>query len=375
MTIGIDLVGTNLGSGTKTYNINFCNELNSLKFSSNIKIFICRNYLSQITKKKNKRIKYLIKPNFLSISFFRLLWMQLILPFELKFLGIKKLYSPMNFSPILSKFLNIKSILCLHSNLPWVYFNLMPGNLLRNFITKKLMEMSIYSCDLLIVNSNFAKKEIVKALRLYKKNIKVIYLGVSKIFTLKKYEKKIIKNFNYNQKYILSVISCVRYHNIINLLKAFKLLIKNYDIKLVLVLQILDKNYFLDIIKFIANNSLEQKIIIFSNLSIDQLPRLYKNAQIYVFTSYCEVFGFTSLEAMSKKIPVVISNKSALFEINRNAAIYFNPDDIIHIKNSLKKVMLSKKLSKQLVQKGNLQFKKFNSEENIKKTIDLIQNF
>ena len=87
------------------------------------------------------------------------------------------------------------------------------------------------------------------------------------------------------------------------------------------------------------------------------------------------VFGFTSLEAMSKKIPVVISNKSALFEINRNAAIYFNPDDIIQIKNSLKKVMLSKKLSKQLVQKGNLQFKKFNSEENIKKTIDLIQNF
>ena len=375
MTIGIDLVGTNLGSGTKTYNITFCNELNSLKFSSNIKIFICRSYLSQINKKKNKRIKYLIKPNFLSISFFRLLWMQLILPFELKFLGIKKLYSPMNFSPILNKFLNIKSILCLHSNLPWVYFNLMPGNLLRNFITKKLMEISIYSCHLLIVNSNFAKKEIVNALRLYKKNIKVIYLGVSKIFTLKKYEKKIIKNFNYNQKYILSVISCVRYHNIINLLKAFKLLIKNYDIKLVLVLQILDKNYFLDIKKFIADNSLEQKIIIFSNLSIDQLPRLYKNAQIYVFTSYCEVFGFTSLEAMSKKIPVVISNKSALFEINGNAAIYFNPDNIIQIKNSLKKVILSKKLCKQLVQKGNLQLKKFNSEENIKKTIDLIQNF
>lgn len=375
MTIGIDIVGTNLGSGTKTYNITFCNELNSLKLSSNIKIFICRSYLSQITKNKNKRIEYLIKPNFLSISFFRLLWMQLILPFELKFLGITKLYSPMNFSPILNKFLNIKSILCLHSNLPWVYFNLMPGNLLRNFITKKLMEISIYSCDLLIVNSNFAKKEIVKALRLYKKNIKVIYLGVSKIFTLKKYEKKIIKNFNYNQKYILSVISCVRYHNIINLLKAFKLLIKNYDIKLVLVLQILDKNYFLDIKKFIADNSLEQKIIIFSNLSIDQLPRLYKNAQIYVFTSYCEVFGFTSLEAMSKKIPVVISNKSALFEINGNAAIYFNPDNIIQIKNSLKKVILSKKLCKQLVQKGNLQLKQFNSEENIKKTIDLIQNF
>ena len=48
--------------------------------------------------------------------------------------------------------------------------------------------------------------------------------------------KKSIKNFNYEDKYILSVMSCVRYHNIINLLKAFKLLIKeiNYNIKLVL---------------------------------------------------------------------------------------------------------------------------------------------
>ena len=55
MTIGIDLVGTNLASGTKTYNINFCNELNSLKLSANIKIFVCKSYLSQITKKKKQK--------------------------------------------------------------------------------------------------------------------------------------------------------------------------------------------------------------------------------------------------------------------------------------------------------------------------------
>jgi len=50
MTIGIDLVGTNLGSGTKTYNINLCNELSLLKLSSNIKVFICKSYLGQIIK-------------------------------------------------------------------------------------------------------------------------------------------------------------------------------------------------------------------------------------------------------------------------------------------------------------------------------------
>ena len=95
----------------------------------------------------------------------------------------------MNFIPIISKFLKIKTILCLHSNLPWCYFNLMPGNFIRNFITKKLMEISIYSSDLLIVNSNFAKKEIVKILNLHQKNIKVVNLGINRIFFSKKKKK------------------------------------------------------------------------------------------------------------------------------------------------------------------------------------------
>jgi len=372
MTIGIDLVGTNLGSGTKTYNINLCNELNTLKLSSNVKIFICKNYLPQIIQKKNDKIEYLIKPDFLSITLFRFFWMQFIFPFELKLLGIKKLYSPMNFIPIISKFLKIKTILCLHSNLPWIYFNFMPGSFIRNFITKKLMEISIYTCDLLVVNSNFAKKEIIKTLRLSKKKIHVVYLGISRIFFLKK--KKKINNFNYKQKYILSVMSCVRYHNIINLLAAFSLLIKNYNLKIVLALQVLDKSYFLEIKKFIKDNSLEKNVVIFSNLNINQLPELYKNAKLYVFTSYCEVFGLTSLEAMSQRTPVIISNKSALPEINGKAAMYFNPDNIEEINDTFKRVLFDRKLQLKLIQNGLKLLNKYNNNKNIKKTINIINS-
>ena len=378
MTIAIDFVGTNLGSGTKTYNINFCNQLSKVELTENIKIFICKSYLNHITIEinQNNRIEYIVKSNLLSITLLRLLWMQFILPFELKLQGVKKIYSPMNFSPILAKFLNIKIVLCLHSNLPWVYFNLMPGNRLRNFFTKKLMELSIYTSDHLLVDSYFAKEEISKILNLYKKKIDVIYLNINNKFLSENFKKKSIKNFNYEDKYILSVMSCVRYHNIINLLKAFKLLIKeiNYNIKLVLVLQILDKKYFLEVKKHIEDNFVEDKIFIYSNLDSDELPSLYKFSQLYVFTSYCEVFGLTSLEAMSQGIPVVISNRSALPEINGNAALYFDPDDVDEIKNSLNKVMLDKNLRAELIQNGKEQLNKFNSEKNIKKTIDIIQN-
>jgi glycosyltransferase involved in cell wall biosynthesis len=378
MTIAIDFVGTNLGSGTKTYNINFCNQLNKVELTENIKIFICKSYLNHIALEinENSRIEYIVKSNLLSITLLRLLWMQFILPFELKLLGVKKIYSPMNFSPILAKFLNIKIVLCLHSNLPWVYFNLMPGNSIRNFFTKKLMELSIYTSDHLLVDSYFAKEEISKILNLYKKKIDVIYLNINNKFLSENFKKKSIRNFDYEDKYILSVMSCVRYHNIINLLKAFKLLIKeiNYNIKLVLVLQILDKKYFREVKKYIEDNFAEDKIFIYSNLDSDELPNLYKSSQLYVFTSYCEVFGLTTLEAMSQGIPVVISNRSALPEINGNAALYFDPDDVDQIKNLLNKVMLDKKLRAELIQNGKEQLKKFNSEKNIKKTIDIIQN-
>jgi glycosyltransferase involved in cell wall biosynthesis len=77
---------------------------------------------------------------------------------------------------------------------------------------------------------------------------------------------------------------------------------------------------------------------------------------------------------MSQGIPVVISNRSALPEINGNAALYFDPDDVDEIKNSLNKVMLDKNLRAELIQNGKEQLNKFNSEKNIKKTIDIIQD-
>ena len=160
MNIAIDMIGTSLGSGTKTYNLNFCEYINNYRIKDRIFIFITRDYLKNINLSKNKNVNYIIKPSLLNNIFLRIVWMQLILPFELKFLRINKLFSPMNMGPIFLKLFNIKFILALHSNLPWVFFSKMPGNIVRNYLTKLLMELSIYACDKLIVDSIFAKNEI-----------------------------------------------------------------------------------------------------------------------------------------------------------------------------------------------------------------------
>ena len=86
MVIAIDMIGTNLGSGTKTYNLNFCENLCKINIVNKIYIFITKDYLKDIKQNNNPNIKYIIKSNLLKNIFFRILWMQLVMPFELKFL-------------------------------------------------------------------------------------------------------------------------------------------------------------------------------------------------------------------------------------------------------------------------------------------------
>ena len=378
MTIAIDFVGTNIGSGTKTYNINFCNELESFELKEDVIIYISKNYFNQVKFRQNKnlKIKYIIKSNIFSNIFFRLFWMQFILPFELKIMGVKKLYSPMNFCPILAKLFNIKIILALHSNLPWVFFHLMPGNIIRNLLTRKLMEFSISACETLIVDSYFAKEEIANVLKIKKDKIKVIYLGIDKKFLSSECSKNFAKTFNYSEKYIISVLSCVRYHNILNLLKAFKILINEIDfnIKLVLILQILDKKYYEVLNSYIVSNFEKNKIIIINNIESNNLPNLYKYSQLYIFSSFCEVFGLTSLEAMTQGCPVLISNTSALPEINSIASDYFDPDNIIDIKNKIKKILIDENHKSNLIKNGKDHIKKFTWHNNVEKTLEIISD-
>ena len=366
--IAIDLVGTTINSGTKTYNENFLNQLNRELLKDKVLVFVSKSYLVNEKKKLNNSVRYVVKPDMLSNSFIRLLWMQFILPFELKYYGAKIFFSPMNYAPILLKLTKIKSILAIHTVLPWLYLNFLPGNLFKNFLIKKIMELSIFFADKIIVPSNYAKQIIIEKLKIQESKIKIIYLGANHLLE-KSSDNSIIKDFDYDKKYFLSVLSCVKYHNILNLFKGFKKFKEdtNADVKFVVVLNILDKNYFKIINLFVKKNFKNQEVEILFNLDNKYLRNLYKKSLFYIFTSYSEVFGFTTLEALSFNIPILVSDTSALKEINGNTAEYFDPDNIIDIKEKLIKFYLKPK-------KTNFteHLKNFLWKENFQKTLDLI---
>lgn len=372
--IAIDFVSTSKPSGSKTYIINFCRELFSKKhINKQITIFILKSYINELEiKNKSENIKIIPKSNLYSNSILRLLWCQIILPIKLINNKSKVLFSPLNIAPVIIKFLKIKSILTLHSNLPWIYFNLMPGTFIKKYLIKFFMTISIKNCDCLIVNSEYAKQEITAKLKLEEKKVNKIYLGINTD------DKKIVDNPTLSENnYILSILSCVRYHNVINLLRGYKLFLNNYQkkINLKLVMQILDHDYLKEIKQFIKMNQLNEKIEIISTKKRSQLNDFYFNANSYVFTSYCEVFGYSTLEAMSFKIPVLTSDRSALKEINADAAIYFDPDNIEDISTKLFEISTNKNLRSSLKIRGIENLKRFKNSTNFGETMDLIYEF
>ena len=75
---------------------------------------------------------------------------------------------------------------------------------------------------------------------------------------------------------------------------------------------------------------------------------------------------------MSQGCPVLISNKSALPEINSNAAEYFDPDNEINIKEVMQKVLLDPNYRKNLINKGRNHSKKFNWNHTVSQTMKVL---
>ncbi|HEV7484254.1 MAG TPA: glycosyltransferase family 1 protein [Thermoanaerobaculia bacterium] len=70
-----------------------------------------------------------------------------------------------------------------------------------------------------------------------------------------------------------------------------------------------------------------------------QLSSIYRNAELFVFPSIYEGFGFPLLEAMAYGIPSIAARSSSLPEIGGDAALYFSPRDSRELETQMERVL------------------------------------
>jgi glycosyltransferase involved in cell wall biosynthesis len=93
----------------------------------------------------------------------------------------------------------------------------------------------------------------------------------------------------------------------------------------------------------------------------EEVNALYSNAFCFVFPSLSEGFGYPPLEAMRYGTPVTASAHTAVPEVCRDAALYFDPLSVGEIASRISRIIVDQELRDSLARKGRERYRAFSA--------------
>jgi glycosyltransferase involved in cell wall biosynthesis len=102
----------------------------------------------------------------------------------------------------------------------------------------------------------------------------------------------------------------------------------------------------------IVRLQLQERVLVLSKLSDEQIASLYSHCELFIFPSHYEGFGSPVLEAMACGAPVLCSNASSIPEVGGDAVMYFSPDSKTELGAGIKRLLGDAELRRQMSRKG-----------------------
>lgn len=299
------------------------------------------------------------------------LWTQIGLPLYLftHFPRPDVFFTPTHYAPRFSPVKTVISVM----DLSYLHFP-------ELFAKKDLYQLtnwtaySVRNASKIFTISNASRDDIIKEYKVKADTVVVTYPGIkpeSQGMNQKLNKKELNEKFSISDKYILFVGTLQPRKNIERLIEAFSLVAKRQkDTQLVIV----GKKGWLyeDILAAPRKFGVEKDVIFLDFVSDEDLPSLYKYAQVFILPSLYEGFGLPVVEAMRYGCPVITSNVSSLPEAGGNAALYVDPLDVADIAEKLEKVITSPKIREEMVTKGYTHIKQFSWEKAAQETLSIL---
>ena len=128
-----------------------------------------------------------------------------------------------------------------------------------------------------------------------------------------------------------------------------------------------------NVINYIADNNLQDRVKILSNISDDDRNTLFYNADLFVTTSMQEGFGRTPVEAAMCKVPVISTKETSLPEATMNMVYYYdNPTDEKELAKKMLEILHNRPSQERLEEISKKLEQEYNENRIAQKYIDLI---
>ena len=229
----------------------------------------------------------------------------------------------------------------------------------RRKVLRYLTKRNLKKADKVIVPSQNTKEDLIKFYKAKPEKIFVVYHGIN----MKRHHAGYLK-----QPYLLYLGRIEKRKNVEGLIGAFEILKEKYKIPHKLVLAGPNSGHSM-------SRNIEHPIpeIVFTGyVDQDKKWQLLRNADVFVFPSFYEGFGFPVLEAQAAGIPVVASDVSSLPEILKDSALLINPKSPTEIAEAIYKIIRNPKFKKGLVKKGYENTKRYSWQKCARETLKIL---
>ncbi len=259
------------------------------------------------------------------------LWMQVLLPFQLRTLGVQLAHFTNSVAPLVSP---CPTVVTLHDMTLWLY----PQHHYRRRLLamRPFIPLVVRRAAAIITVSESAKTDIVRVLGVPNDKVHVIYEAADPAFhpLPREVSTSLLTGYAIPERFILYVGTLEPRKNLERLVTAFAALVANgHPHHLILAGQRGWKEE--SLFATIEQLGIQSRVQVLTHLPIAELVALYNRAELLAFPSLYEGFGLPVIEAMACGTAVLTSRRGSLAEIAGDAAHFVDPTNIESIHEGL----------------------------------------
>lgn len=257
----------------------------------------------------------------------------------------------------------------LHESHPEFY----PGGM--RLLMRRLYPAAARSAAMVLTCSEHSRREIIRRYGVDERRVQAVPLAAGGEFRPARSEaereeaRAVAARYGLRGRYVLFVGRVEPKKNIAALVRAFRALAAEQRGGLTLaVAGMADPLFFPQLEEDLRRSG--PGVVLTGRVAPEDLPHLYRGAELFAFPSFAEGFGLPPLEAMACGVPVVCSSATSLPEVLGDAGILVAPEDEAALSRAMARLLADGELRTRLAAQGISRSSLFSWDRTARATLD-----